>query len=297
MEKQDITVDVVAALVREQFPAWADLPIRPVAVDGNDNTSFRLGDELLARLPSHERYVAGVDKEHRWLPYLAPQLPLPIPLPVAKGRPTPGVFPRPWSVYRWLDGEVAGTSPPEDLVTFALDVAGFLDALSRIDATGGPAAGEQSFWRGGPLTHYDRETRRAIADLDVDIDAAAALAVWDAALDRPCTAPPVWVHGDVARNNLLVRDGRLSAVIDFGTSAVGDPACDTVFAWTMLDGEGRQAFQDRLPVDAATWARGRGWALWKAVITVAWNPDADPRFTDECRRVIADVITEHVTRT
>jgi aminoglycoside phosphotransferase (APT) family kinase protein len=293
VEKRDITVAVVERLVREQFPRWAGLPVRPVDVDGNDNTSFRLGDDLLARLPSHDRYVAGVEKEHRWLPFLGPLLPIPVPEPVATGRPSAGVFPRPWSVSRWLDGEPAGIAPPADRVQFALDVAGFLAALYRIDPSGGPEAGEQNFWRGGALTRYARQTRRAVADLDGSIDDAAALAVWDAATSTPAVGTPVWVHGDVAANNLLVRDGRLAAVIDFGTAAVGDPACDTVLAWTFLDGESREAFRERLPVDEGTWARGRGWALWKALITMAWNPDADPAFTAECRRVLASVIAEH----
>jgi aminoglycoside phosphotransferase (APT) family kinase protein len=293
VDKADITVDVVVALLRDQFPQWADLYVRPVDVDGNDNTSFRLGDDLLVRLPSHERYVLGVEKEHRWLPVLAKELPLPIPQPVAKGEPADRVFPRVWSVYRWLDGETAGVDPPRDRVTFAVDVAAFLEALYRIDASGGPAAGEQSFWRGAPLTRYDRQTRKAIADLGDAIDIEAATSVWDAALAAPYTEEPVWVHGDVAQNNLLVRDGRLSALIDFGTSAVGDPACDTVLAWTFLDGASREAFRERLPVDRDTWVRGRGWAIWKALITLAWNADAHSPFTDECQRVLADVIAEH----
>ncbi|HEY2812533.1 MAG TPA: aminoglycoside phosphotransferase family protein [Acidimicrobiales bacterium] len=295
MDKKDITVDVVVALLREQFPQWAHLPVRRVDVDGNDNTSFRLGDELLVRLPSHERYVLGVEKEHRWLPMLAEQLPLPIPQPVAKGEPSDGVFPRIWSVYRWLDGEIASVNPPTDRTAFAVDVADFLAALYRIDTAGGPPAGEQSFWRGAPLERYDRQTRKAIADLGDAVAADAASAVWDAALAATYANEPVWVHGDVAQNNLLVRDGRLSAVIDFGTSAVGDPACDAVLAWTFLDGESRRAFRERLPVDRDTWVRGRGWALWKALISLAWNPRRNPAFTEECRRVVADVIAEHET--
>lgn len=293
VQKAEITVDVVVALLRDQFPQWSHLPVRPVDVDGNDNTSFRLGDELLVRLPSHERYVLGVEKEHRWLPMLARRLPLPIPQPVAKGEPCDGVFPRIWSVYRWLEGDVAGANPPADRVAFALDVAAFLEALYLVDATGGPAAGEQSFWRGAPLTRYDRQTRKAIADLGDTIDADAATSVWEAALGAPYRRAPVWVHGDVAQNNLLVRDGRLSAVIDFGTCAVGDPACDTVLAWTFLDGDSREAFRERLPVDHDTWVRGRGWALWKALITLAWNPQAHPAFTRECERVLVAVVAEH----
>jgi aminoglycoside phosphotransferase (APT) family kinase protein len=290
---EGITVEVVVALLGEQFPRWAHMPVRRVDLDGNDNTSFRLGDELLVRLPSHERYVLGVEKEHRWLPILAKQLPLPIPRPVATGKPSDGVFPRIWSVYEWLDGEIAGVDPPTDLSAFARDVADFLAALYSIDASGGPPAGEQSFWRGAPLDRYDHQTRKAIADLGNAVPADAATSVWDAALAARYTKRPVWVHGDVAQNNLLVRDGRLCGVIDFGTSAIGDPACDTVLAWTFLTGESRRAFRERLPVDHDTWVRGRGGALWKALITLAWNPDAAPAFTRECERVVADVIAEH----
>jgi aminoglycoside phosphotransferase (APT) family kinase protein len=293
VEKRDITVDVVSRLVSAQFPQWRELPIRPVDTDGNDNTSFRLGDDLLVRLPSHDRYVAGVEKEHQWLPFLGSRLPRPIPEPVAYGTADPPMFPRPWSIYRWIDGETAGTRPPADLVAFAVDVAEFLGALYTVDITDGPAAGEQNFWRGGPLTRYDRQTRKAITDLDSSIDGGAALDVWDTALASQFAGPPVWVHGDVVANNLLVRDGRLHAVIDFGTSAIGDPACDTVLAWTFLDGASRRAFRDRLPLDDDTWVRGRGWALWKAVITLAWNPDNIPAFTKECRRVLETIISEH----
>ena len=145
----------------------------------------------------------------------------------------------------------------------------------------------------GSVVAYDRQTRKAIADLGDAIDTDAATAVWDAALGTPYTKEAVGVHGDVAQNNLLVRDGCLRAVIDFGTSAVGDPACDTVLAWTFLDGESREAFRERLPVDHDTWVRGRGWAIWKALITLAWNSQASPAFTHECQRVVVDVFAEH----
>jgi aminoglycoside phosphotransferase (APT) family kinase protein len=140
-----------------------------------------------------------------------------------------------------------------------------------VDATDGPAAGPHSFWRAGPLCTYDGETRAALESLDGVVDARAAAEVWDEALSSTWDEEPVWCHGDVAVGNLLVRDGRLAAVIDFGTSAVGDPACDTVLAWTLLDGSSRRAFEQALPLDDATWARGRGWALWKALITL--TPD------------------------
>ncbi|MEV4620441.1 aminoglycoside phosphotransferase family protein [Asanoa sp. NPDC049573] len=263
-----IDADLVRTLVAEQFPQWADLPVRPVAVGGNDNRTFHLGDAMSVRLPSAEGYVASVAKEQRWLPVLAPHLPQPIPVPLAQGRPGAG-YPWPWSVNRWLDGDTASRETITDLTAFAVDLARFLAALQAVDTGGEPAAGEHSFWRGAGLHHYDDETRRAIAALDGQVDAAAATGEWEAALAAEWHGEPVWFHGDVANGNLLVRDGRLAGVIDFGTSGVGDPACDLVIAWTFLDAASRSAFRTALRTDDATWQRGRGWALWKALILLA----------------------------
>ena len=263
-----------AALVRRllatQFPQWARLPVTRLA-SGHDNRSFRLGDELLVRLPSHERYAPQAGKEQRWLPVLAPQLPLPIPAPLAIGAPGEG-YAWPWQVLRWIEGDTAATAPALDLTRFAHDLAAFLAALQRIDAADGPAAGPHSFWRGGPLATYDAETRAAIAALGGRIDAAATTEMWEAALAATWEGPPVWFHGDVAPGNLIVRDGRLAAVIDFGCCGVGDPACDLVIAWTWLDQPARAAFREALALDEACWARARGWALWKALIVLAHGP-------------------------
>jgi aminoglycoside phosphotransferase (APT) family kinase protein len=271
VEKQDIGPELVGRLIAHQFPKWAHLPVRRVEHDGWDNTTFRLGEELAVRLPSAERYVPQVEKEHRWLPVLAPGLPLPIPKPVARGEPALG-FPRPWSVYRWLPGEVATVSRVRDLPQFAADLADFLAALHRIDATDGPRAGAHSFFRGGPLATYDGETRAAIASLDAVIDRRSATRTWEGALAASADERPVWVHGDIVASNLLVVDGRLAAVIDFGCCAVGDPACDLAIAWTFFDAESRSVFRERLLVDDGTWNCGRGWALWKALITLAKDP-------------------------
>ena len=265
-----IDAGLAGRLVAEQFPQWAGLPVRAVELSGSDNRSFRLGDELLVRMPSAEGYAAAVAKEQRWLPVLGPQLPLPVPEPVALGRPS-GEYPWAWSVYRWIEGEPAASAGIEDLDAFATDVGSFLAALQRVDATDGPVAGPHSFWRAGPLSSYDGETRAALESLDGVVDTRAATKVWDEALSSTWDADPVWCHGDIAVGNLLMRDGRLAAVIDFGTSAVGDPACDTVLAWTLLEGSSRRAFEEAMPLDDATWARGRGWALWKALITL--TPD------------------------
>ncbi|SCK46926.1 aminoglycoside phosphotransferase family protein [Streptomyces sp. WMMB 322] len=269
-----IDAALVRKLIASQFPRWAHLPVTPVAAGGNDNRTFRLGDAMTVRLPSAEGYAPQAEKEQTWLPVLAPRLPLPVPVPLAKGEPAEG-YPFRWTVNRWIDGETASPERIGDLAEFATDLAGFLTALQAVDTAGGPLAGEHSFYRGSPLTTYDAETRRAIEALAGrgHIPAARATAVWETALNASWDGPPVWFHGDVAHGNLLVADGRLSAVIDFGCSGVGDPSCDLTIAWTLLSGESREAFREAMSagghVDAATWARGRGWALWKALISLA----------------------------
>ncbi len=243
---------------------------------------------MSVRLPSAAGYAAQVEKEHRWLPRLAPLLPLAIPEPLALGAPGEG-YPWPWSVYRWLDGAPAWPGQVADMPGFARDVAGFLAALYRIDAAGGPPAGQHNFHRGGALAVYDAETREALERLGAAVDADALTAVWETALATRWSAPPVWVHGDIAEGNLLVRDGRLAAVIDFGSSGVGDPSCDLVIAWTTFERAGRRAFRAALPFDAATWARARGWAVWKALITL----DAEDRaIAARARRTIDAVLAD-----
>ncbi|MBF6611571.1 MAG: aminoglycoside phosphotransferase family protein [Chloroflexi bacterium] len=288
----DINVALVRRLVAAQFPQWAHLPIEPVEFDGHDNRTFHLGKEMSVRLPSAQGYVAQVEKEHLWLPRLAPLLPLPIPTPLAMGLPGES-YPWRWSVYRWLDGEIATIETIADLRQFATALAEFLTALQRIDPTGGPPAGPHSFYRGGPLAVLDAETRQAIAALESHIDADAATDVWEAGLSATWHGPPVWLHGDVAVGNLLVKGGRLSAVIDFGCSAVGDPACDLTIAWTLLSGESREGFRAGVPVDGAAWARGRGWALWKGLITLAEHMHTHPLKAKESRRVIDEVLADH----
>ena len=247
---------------------------------------------MSVRLPSAASYVAAVEKEQRWLPVLAPLLPLAIPVPLGIGGPGHG-YPWPWSVYRWLEGEPATREGDSDLSGLASDLATFLIALQRIDAREGPPAGAHNFFRGAPLDVYDAQTRRAVADLGDAIEGGAALAAWDAALGAHWRGPPVWVHGDIAPGNLLLREGRLAAVIDFGTSAVGDPACDLVIAWTFLSGQSRETFRALMPADSRMWARARGWALWKAVIVLAGHAKTNAPEARNSRYVLNEVLADH----
>ena len=272
MDRTDITADLAARLVATQFPQWADLPVTPVALNGWDNTTFRLGDELSVRLPSGKGYAPQVEKEHRWLPELARQLPLPIPAPVARGE-ADDLFPWPWSIYRWIDGEPISLIDVADRSEFAADLVAFLAALQAIDLADTPGFGEHSQFRGGPIDSWDELMQECMATVAGDIDVRAVTDAWNAALNRPYESRPVWVHGDVTPSNLLAREGKLSAVIDFGCMATGDPACDLVMAWTFFDDESKSLFQNGLPHDEATLARARGWALWKAVLTLAYADD------------------------
>ncbi|WP_393058769.1 aminoglycoside phosphotransferase family protein [Streptomyces sp. LN549] len=287
-----IDAALVKRLIDAQFPQWSGLPVTPVEVDGWDNRTYRLGDAMTARLPTAAGYVPAVEKEHHWLPRLAPMLPVAVPPVLALGAPGEG-YPYPWSVRRWLRGETAARGRIGDLSLFAVQVAEFLLALQRCDATGGPLAGEHSWYRGASPAHYDEETRRCLAALEGHVDTDRARAVWDAAVAAEWHAEPVWFHGDIASGNLLVHGGELSAVIDFGTSGVGDPACDLVIAWGMFRGESREAFREAVGQDDGTWARARGWALWKALLNLTGDIGADPERAGNELRVIEAVLADH----
>ncbi|MFB6396868.1 aminoglycoside phosphotransferase family protein [Polymorphospora sp. 2-325] len=287
-----IDAALVRRLIAAQFPQWSDLPVVPVEVDGWDNRTYRLGDDMTVRLPTAAGYVPGVAKENEWLPRLAPALPVAVPPVLAMGEPGEG-YPFPWSVRGWLPGETADRARIDDIPQFAASVAGFVRALHRCDTTGGPAAGEHSFWRGATPAHYDDQTRRCLTALAGHVDTARAAAVWEAAVTSRFDAVPVWFHGDIAPGNLLVADGKLAAVIDFGTSGVGDPACDLVIAWTMFAGDSREAFRAVVDLDDGTWARARGWALWKALLVMADSLGTDPERAAANERGVGEVLADH----
>ncbi len=259
-----IDVALVTKLIATQFPQWSDLPVSAVANSGWDNRTFHLGDAMLVRLPSGEHYARAVAKEQAWLPKLAPHLPLPIPQPLALGKPDSG-YPWPWSIYGWIEGEIAQHNNLPNLDLFAAQLADFLLALRQVDPAGGPTR----TMRGGSLELWQGQTEAALEVLKDRIDVEAASETWRLALQAPFEDPPVWYHGDVAAGNLLVHNGSLCGVIDFGGLGVGDPACDMAIAWTFLDPSSRAVFRQALKVSDAIWDRGRGWALWKAMIVLA----------------------------
>ncbi|OXM16127.1 aminoglycoside phosphotransferase family protein [Paenibacillus herberti] len=265
-----ITVDLVRRLIYSQFPQWRDLEIHPVEKSGHDNRTYRLDYEMTVRLPSHERYASAVEKELAWLPIFKPLLSLPIPAPVAKGEPTEE-YPLPWSVNRWIEGDTVTHANISNMNEFAEDLAGFLKELQAIDASDGIPAGVQNFHRGGNLAVYEQDTRSVIETLSGSYDHKLLTEIWELALATTYPSAPLWLHGDVAVGNLLVKDGRLSGVIDFGTMGVGDPSSDLVMAWNFFDDTSRKIFLNCMGFDVDTVNRARGWALWKALITYSWN--------------------------
>jgi aminoglycoside phosphotransferase (APT) family kinase protein len=296
MHANEIHTDVVLAqrLVSGQFPQWAGLAIEPVPSAGTDNALYRLGDDMVIRLPRTRRTAGLVSKELEWLPRLAPLLPVEIPVPVAKGEPAEG-YPWPWSVNRWLEGGNPTVDHIADPEALANDLAGFVEALHRIDPTSGPPAGEQNFFRGVPLALRDEPTRSAIADLRGVIDAEAATDAWETALRTPAwDGPPVWIHGDLAPGNLLLQGDRLTGVIDFGCLGVGDPAADLIVAWNLLPANVREIFRTELGVDDATWDRGRGWALSVALIQLPYYRATNPALATNSRHVISEVLAAHI---
>jgi aminoglycoside phosphotransferase (APT) family kinase protein len=300
-DEVDTDPSLVRRLLAGQFPQWAGLPIEPVPSAGTDHALYRLGDDLSVRLPRIHWAVGQADKEARWLPKLAPHLPLAIPAPLAHGRPAEGYL-WGWSVYRWLPGENAIHASIDDLTQVATDLAQFIRALEQIDARGGsPNGAEQEHAplspRGGPLAARDAETRAAIASLAAIgglIDADAVTAAWEASRDAPIwDRPLVWIHGDLQPGNLLIEHGRLSAVIDFGCLGLGDPATDLMLAWTLFHGPSRNAFRAALDVDDATWLRGRGWTLSVALIALPYYLHTNRTIVNFSRHAIAEVLAEH----
>ena len=252
-------------MVNDQFPEWADEPIKPVAQSGWDNRTFHLGDRMSVRLPSASRYVAQVPKEQKWLPHLANFLPLPIPQPIALGQPSKH-YPYCWSIMSWLQGRAANIDNLADSAKIAEQLAHFLNALRAAPADNGPITGKHNFYRGGDLRIYDQEVRHSLDQLGDKIDGPAILELWTKACNSSWTEPPVWLHGDVAAGNFLTDGDALAAVVDFGNLGVGDPACDLTITWTYLTGDARAVFRRTIGLDDATWTRAKGWGIWKALL-------------------------------
>ena len=285
----DIDAALVARLVQAQFPKWAHLPVRPLDSLGTVHVLYRLGDDKVVRLPRVGVSSEEMDKEHLWLPRLASLLPVAIPLPLGRGEPTPE-YPCEWSVYSWLEGENPEPGALTDPVNLARDLAAFVTVLHNLDSAGAPESerGRRS------LKSLDASARAALEESPDLIDTEALQQAWESALRSPAwDGRAVWVHADLGPGNLLVKNGRLSAVIDFGSLGTGDPASDLTVAWSVLPLEARRVFREALNVDDATWQRARGLALVIALQALPYYLHSNPTFAGIARHTLVEILAEH----
>lgn len=288
MHKDEVNTDadLVRSLLVSQHPQRAGLPIERVSSAGTDNAMYRLGDDLAVRLPRIHWAVENVAKERKWLPILAPHLPLAVPLPIAAGEPE-AAFPYPWAVVRWLTGELATLDRLDDPVRTALDLAAFVRELQSVDTVGGPEHN-----RGRPIRLGDAAMRKGIASFGGEVDAEAITEAWNRVMATPDhDGPSVWFHGDLSYLNLLAQDGELTAVIDWGTCGVGDPAIEMTIAWGLFPPHARQAYREALGVDDATWQRGKGWVL-TGIFGIPYYRDTNPTLVADKMRAIEAVIAD-----
>ena len=283
-DELEIGEELVRSLLAEQFPEWAELPLRRIEPSGTVNAIFRLGDELSVRMPRRDGPTEPGSRELEWLPWLAPQLPVEIPVPVAQGRPGVG-YPWFWEIHTWVDGE---TTPVEaiDSIQAARDLAELVRALQKLEPVGAPPPG-----RGVALAERDSAFHYWLERFDGD---PRVVTEWERALAAPpWTGPPVWHHGDLDCRNWLVREGRITGVIDWGSMGVGDPACDVMVAWKLHSHAARDAFREALPTDDATWARARGWAVSQAVAALGYyTPENNPSLYHEAETWLALVLSD-----
>ncbi|MGZ7012835.1 MAG: aminoglycoside phosphotransferase family protein [Acidimicrobiales bacterium] len=290
-DEVDVDVGLVHVLLEAQLPQLADRPLTRVEAWGTDHAIFRLGDDLSVRVPKIGWAATQGEREQRWLPVLAPHLPVDVPVPLVVGEPGHG-YPYRWYVSPWLEGENPTPDGSTDLRPLALELAQLVRALQRVDTTGAP--GPRPAQRGGPLAPADPFTRHQAEQLRGELDVDALLAVWDAGLQAAVWhGPAVWVHGDLSAGNLLVRDGRLGAAIDWGGLTVGDPAVELMAAWNLFDPESRSVYLDALGfVDHAMWLRGRAWATSAAIQALPYYRGTNPDITARSWRVVNEVLAD-----
>jgi len=289
----EITPYLAAQLIGEQFPEYAHLPITSVDKQGHDNRTYRLGNEMLIRMPAAKEYALKVPKEQDLLPKLAPYLSVSIPIPLKMGKPS-SLYPYPFSIYQWLEGKsinLLTTLPTNTMECLALDLAKFLKELQSITEVDGPEPGQHNWWRGDRPSVYNQGAREQIKKLNSIIESNKAMKLWEEACKTKWTLPPRWIHGDFAIDNILFQNNKLSAVIDFGGMAMGDPACDLVIAWTFLTGKARNLFIQSMKLDEKTWLRAQAWALWKATFELCQIENKESPEAIKHKKIISELLS------
>jgi len=288
----EITTSLVTKLIAEQFPQWSSLPVKPVKQSGFDNVTFHLGDEFSVRLPRLKSFSTQPLREHQWLHKLAPHLSVQIPEVIALGRPS-AEYPWHWSVSRWIEGNAFNSFTRSELQQFAVPLAEFLKELHAIDGAGGLEPGEENFFHGLSPKANDAKVQEAFKKIDRYIDINAAKELWSRAVNSQIAKRPVWFHGDMNTGNFILKDGKLVAVIDFGTMGVGDPACDLKIAWSLFDQPARKLFKNHLGYDADMWDRAKGWALYNnSIYGLAFNENISPEGIQICQKIAAKIFED-----
>jgi len=289
-DEVDIDTDLVRRLVAEQFPHLNDLPVTEFSSTGTVNAIYLLGDELCVRLPRVQRWASGLERECKWLPLLAPSLTLQVPAPVVKGSPT-SYYPFVWAIFRWIDGETYAPDRIDDERRAAADLAQFVAELRRKDL---PPIDDETPYGGRPsLAEQDAAVRAWIGQAGDLIDGPAVTAAWEDALSGPAwDGTYAWIHSDLVPPNLLVKDGRLRAVIDFGATGLGDPATDLNPAWSVFGQVGRTLFRDLVGADDDTWRRGRGIAIIQAAGLVPYYVVTNPAYSALGRRMFREILAD-----
>jgi len=262
----ELEINTIKKILSQQFPQYAHLDIRKVIKSGHDNRTFHLGNDFSLRFPSALEYSTQVQKEHSYCKRLQKSISIQITNPIELGKPSE-LYPYHFSINQWIDGESINSINIIDKNQLAKDCAKFLVELKRCDTQDSIQPGLHNFFRGGDLSVYHEETINAIQQCR-DFNHTQLFDIWNKGTISKHTEDKVWIHGDFERDNILIRNGKLYAVIDFGNMAVGDPACDYVIAWTYFDKSSRAIFLENLHLDQATINRAKAWALWKALITL-----------------------------
>jgi aminoglycoside phosphotransferase (APT) family kinase protein len=287
MHENEYKIDenLVRTLLSKQAPQWARLSLKVINSSGTAHALYRLGSEYVVRLPRLEGATDKIHKECEWLPRLAPLLNVPISEPIFKGSPTEA-YPSYWIVAKWNEGLNPSFEIKDEYNLLARDLALFLNRMHEIRLPHGPFSR-----RGLPLKEVDEEVRQAIGELDGEVDISAVTTLWNQLSNLPYwSQDPVWVHGDLLPGNILIQNSRLSGVIDFSDVGRGDPACDLIVAWSLLNSNSRRVFRDHLEyIDDLTWERGRGWALSIALIILPYYKYTNPALSSVARRMIENL--------